>query len=128
MRCCRSPMPSTCLYSAGALTPSRSARAARLTDPMPASSASSAPEATTAKVLRPALGMGVLGEERQDGVGDLLRVLRVGVVARIFDHLVPAQSSWEQADDRGGPGVREVRIIAAHYHQRRAPDVGQLLS
>jgi hypothetical protein len=40
------------------------------------------------------LGMGVLGEERQDGVGDLLRVLRVGVVARVLDHLVPAQSSW----------------------------------
>ncbi len=87
-------MPSTCLYSTGALTPSRWARAVRLTDPMPTSSASSAPEITTSEVFRPTLGLGVLGEERQDGVGDLLRVLRVGVVARVLDHLVPAQSSW----------------------------------
>jgi hypothetical protein len=50
----------------------------KLTDPMPASSARSALEATTSKVFRPALGMGALGEERHEGSGDLLRVLRVG--------------------------------------------------
>jgi hypothetical protein len=62
----------------------------KLTDPMPAASARSAPEATTSQVFGPTLGMGVFGEERQDGRGDLLRVLRVGVVARVLDHLVPA--------------------------------------
>src|SRR5208337_714429 len=90
MRCCKSLMLSTCLYSAGALTPSRSARAARLTDSKPASSAKSAPAATTSVVFRPALGMKVLGQERQDDVGDLLRVLGVGVVACALDHLVSA--------------------------------------
>jgi hypothetical protein len=50
----------------------------KLTDPKPASSARSTPEATTSKVFRPTLGMGVFGEERQDGSGDLLRALRAG--------------------------------------------------
>ena len=71
-------MPSTCLYRADALTPSHPASVMKLTDPMPASSARSALEATTSKVFRPTLGMGVFGEERQDGSGDMLRVLRVG--------------------------------------------------
>ena len=57
-------------------------------------SANSAPEATTSAVFRPVLGMVVFGEERQDGVGDLLRVLRVGVVAGVLDHLVAAQTGW----------------------------------
>lgn len=72
--------------------------------------------------------MAVLGEERRDGVGDLLRILRVEVVTRVLDHLVAAQPSWWQTNDRGGLSlrVRVVRIIAAHYHQRRAPDVRQL--
>jgi len=74
------------------------------------------------------LGMAVLGEERRDGVGDLLRILRVEVVTRVLDHLVAAQPSWWQTNDRGGLSLRVpvVRIIAAHYHQRRAPDVRQL--
>ena len=94
---------------------------------MPASSANSAPEAITSEVFRP-LGMAVLGEERRDGVGDLLRILRVEVVTRVLDHLVAAQPSWWQTNDRGGLSLRVpvVRIIAAHYHQRRAPDVRQL--
>src|ERR1700760_4348481 len=91
MRCCRSPMLSTCLYREGAVTPSLSARAARLTASKPASSAKSAPAVTTSVVFRPALGMSVLGQERQDGIGDLLRVLGVGVVARVLDHHVTAQ-------------------------------------
>lgn len=41
------------------------------------------------------LGIGDLGEERQEGVSDLLRILRVGVVARVIDHRVPAQTGWE---------------------------------
>ena len=86
MRRRKSSIPSTCLYGAGALTPSRAATAARLTEPMPVSSASSAAEATTSAVFRPALGISALGEERQEGVCDLLRVLRVGVVARVLDH------------------------------------------
>ena len=61
-------------------------------------------------------------------VGDLLRVLRVEVVTRVLDHLVAAQPSWWQTNDRGGLSlqVRIVRIIAAHHHRRRAPAVGQL--
>jgi len=72
--------------------------------------------------------MAVLGEERRDGVGDLLRVLRVKVVTGVLDHLVAAQPGWWQTNDRGGLSlrVRVVRIIAAHYHQRRARDVRQL--
>ncbi|GCE31570.1 hypothetical protein KDA_70540 [Dictyobacter alpinus] len=35
------------------------------TDPMPASSASSAPDVITSQVFKPTLGMGVLGEEGQ---------------------------------------------------------------
>jgi hypothetical protein len=66
------------LHCTDASIPSHPARVLKLTDPLLASSARSAPEATTSKVLRPTLGMGVFGEERQDGSGDLLRVLRVG--------------------------------------------------
>ena len=61
-------------------------------------------------------------------VVDLLRVLRVKVVTRVLAHLVAAQPGWWQTNDRGGLSlrVRVVRIIAAHYHQRRARDVRQL--
>src|SRR5258708_10969171 len=95
MRRRRSSMPSTCLYSAGALTPKRIATAARLTDPIPVSSASSAAEATTSEVLRPALGIGGLGEKRQNCVCNLLWLLRVGIVARVLDHDVPGPTSRE---------------------------------
>jgi hypothetical protein len=61
---------------------------------MPVSSESSAAEATTWEVFSPALGLGVCSEEWQKGGCDLLRVLRAWVVARVLDHLVPAQSGW----------------------------------
>ena len=37
------------------------------------------------------LGIILSGQERQDGIGDSLRVFRLGVVAGVLDHLVPAQ-------------------------------------
>jgi hypothetical protein len=64
-------------------------------------SGSTTPGSTTAVSVRPrrcsgllALGKVELREERQEGVGDLLWALRVGVVARVLDHLVAAQTGW----------------------------------
>ena len=54
------------------------ARAARMTDPMPVSSGSSAPATTTLEVFSPALGMRAIREEPQEGVGDLLQVMAWG--------------------------------------------------
>jgi len=92
MRSCRSPMPSMCLDSAGVLTSCRSVSGTGLTGPMPVSSASSAPKATSSAVLTPALGTAAFCEERQDGPGDLLWVLGVGVVACVVDHFVLAEA------------------------------------
>lgn len=38
--------------------------------------------------------MNALGEEGQDSVGNLLGVLRMGVVARVLDHLVGTDPGW----------------------------------
>jgi hypothetical protein len=43
-------------------------------------------------VLRPALDTAALDEEFQDGLGDLLWVLGVGVVACVVDHFVLAEA------------------------------------
>jgi hypothetical protein len=53
---------------------------------------------TTAALVRPALGIRPLGQERKDRVGRFLRILPVRVVACAFDHPVLAHSGRKQAN------------------------------
>ena len=88
---CRSFTRLPCLCSAGALTPSRPATAAKLTEPMPASLARSAPAATTSDVFSPTLGNGASRGQRKERVCNLLRIPSSGVVVAVLDHLVPTR-------------------------------------
>src|ERR1700754_1510974 len=90
IRWLRSARLSTCLYSDGVRTPSRSATRPMLSAPKPTSSATAAAHATTLAVSRPALGtLGLrdAAQERQDQRAGLVRVLRVRVVAGALDDL-----------------------------------------
>src|SRR5579862_7982981 len=85
-RCWTSASPSTCLYSDGGRTPSRSASRPMVTPWNPISSASPAAEAITSSPLSPALGNSVLLEEAGHQGGHLVRALRMDVMTAALDH------------------------------------------
>src|ERR1700760_2156699 len=109
-RCWTSARLSTCLYSEGGLTPSRSASRPMVTPPIPISSASPAAAAVTSWLFSPALGTRVLLQEGQDQRGRLVRALRVHVVPAAVDH------------GRGGPPGRHGR----HYRLGLGPRGGEV--
>src|SRR5690606_13556194 len=107
----------TCLYSDGGATPARAATAARVSAPGPDSSTISMARSTTALADSGDLPMHTLLEEGQDGVGDLVGILRLRIVAGALDHDHLPDPVGHAGDDavRLGARVAPVGVVGAHH-------------